>query len=128
MRAYRADAAGNRFVLIDGIAGQAPRDPAALAQRLCTDTAAGSFRPDGLLLCLAGGDSADVRMVLYNADGSRLPRDDAQQCCRCQQGESPGGGQVERSFKPHKYSASGKNQGQSRCQSPPCIDREPPST
>ena len=71
MRAYRADAAGNRFVLIDGIAGQAPRDPAALARRLCTDPNGGSFRPDGLLLCLAGGDSADVRMVLYNADGSR---------------------------------------------------------
>jgi len=71
MKAYRADAAGNRFVVIDGLAGPLPTDPGVLAQRLCAKIDVSGFCPDGLLLCLPGEEASAVRMVLFNRDGSR---------------------------------------------------------
>lgn len=75
MKAFSAEAAGNRFVLIDCVAGDAPADPAALALRCCAQPDSNGFRPDGVLLCLPGpesdGDGVAVGMALYNRDGSR---------------------------------------------------------
>jgi diaminopimelate epimerase len=71
MKAYRADAAGNRFVVIDGVSGPLPSDPAGLARRLCTQSDVSGFCPEGLLLCLPGEEASAVRMMLFNRDGSR---------------------------------------------------------
>ncbi len=62
----RIAAAGNRFALIDGFRDGPPADPDQLARRL-----AARYAVDGLLLLLPPRASGDVRMVLYNADGSR---------------------------------------------------------
>jgi diaminopimelate epimerase len=70
VRARLADGAGNRFLLVDALAGPAPRDPAAAARAACARELAPGFRADGLLV-LAPAQDADVAMVLYNADGSR---------------------------------------------------------
>jgi len=72
---------GNRFAMIDAITDPAPRDPAALARALCASAGAGASsspgasggagpRLDGLLLVLPAHSGGDVRMQLYNADGS----------------------------------------------------------
>jgi len=60
---------GNRFAIVDAITDPAPADPAALARALC---ARGGPAPrlDGLLLVLPPRAGGDVRMQLYNADGS----------------------------------------------------------
>lgn len=59
---------GNRFAMVDAITDPAPRDPAELARALCADDA----RPklDGVLFVLPAHAGGDVRMQLYNADGS----------------------------------------------------------
>lgn len=60
----------NDFVYVDARAGL-PADPAALASRLC-DRHRG-IGADGLILLLAprAGTTADCRMEIWNADGSR---------------------------------------------------------
>ncbi len=60
---------GNRFAVLDAVTDPAPRDPAALARALCASGGAGP-RLDGLLLVLPAQAGGDVRMQLYNADGS----------------------------------------------------------
>lgn len=60
---------GNRFAMLDAITQPAPKDPAALALALC-GPAQGAPKLDGLLLVLPGREGGDVRMQLYNADGT----------------------------------------------------------
>jgi diaminopimelate epimerase len=64
------EGAGNRFAVVDGIGGRVPADPAGLAQDLFEHPPLPGFRPDGLLMMLPDLE-ADVRMAVYNADGSR---------------------------------------------------------
>jgi diaminopimelate epimerase len=61
-------AAGNRFAVHDGFAGAALEDPGALARELC---ARAEPRLDGLLLLARPAAGGDVRMIVFNADGSR---------------------------------------------------------
>lgn len=70
LRGMRISGAGNRFLLLDGIAGQLPSDPAAFAREACSEQAADAFRPDGVLL-LDRDPEGQVRMVIHNADGTR---------------------------------------------------------
>lgn len=77
LRAWRADAAGNRFLLVD-LLDRGPAfddqadDWARLALEICRKSA-NEFSPDGLLLAApaAAGSAAVGRMVLFNRDGSR---------------------------------------------------------
>ncbi len=65
---------GNRFLLLDGMRGPVPDNPGGLALALCRAGSGPAFRPDGLLVLQRPspeGAPALVRMVLYNADGSR---------------------------------------------------------
>jgi diaminopimelate epimerase len=66
-------AAGNRFALVDGLAGDLPEDPAKLARSLCAKEWAEprGFRPDGLLMLVPPRGGGAFGMVLHNADGSR---------------------------------------------------------
>ncbi len=57
------EGAGNRFALIDAVGTPAPEDPSALARELASDV-------DGLLVLDRGSEPA-LRMVIYNADGTR---------------------------------------------------------
>lgn len=59
-------AAGNRFALLDGFRGEPPAGPGELARHL-----AARHGVDGLLLLLPPQEGGHVRMILYNADGSR---------------------------------------------------------
>ena len=64
------DATGNRFALVDGIADDTPDDPARLARELCGP----GDELHGLLLLTGPSPAAvqaDVRMQVWNADGSR---------------------------------------------------------
>ncbi|MFT4541575.1 MAG: diaminopimelate epimerase [Planctomycetota bacterium] len=62
--------AGNRFLVLDLWDGAELAGLPAEARRLCSASLAGKH-PDGLL-CLARSDSgAGLRMILFNADGSR---------------------------------------------------------
>ena len=58
-------AAGNRFAVLDAFEGE-PADPAALARELCE-----GHGLDGLLLGAAPRADGDVRMLVFNRDGSR---------------------------------------------------------
>lgn len=58
---------GNDFVFLDGPAALAVQDPAALARRVCNRRT--GIGADGLVLLLPS-DKADVRMRIFNADGS----------------------------------------------------------
>lgn len=58
-------AAGNRFAVLDVFEG-GPGDPAALARVTCAH-----FATDGLLLGAAPCAGGDVRMLVFNRDGSR---------------------------------------------------------
>ncbi len=60
---------GNRFAILDAVTQPAPRDPSALALALCARDEPGP-RLDGLLLVLPAHAGGDVRMQLYNADGT----------------------------------------------------------
>jgi len=69
----RISGAGNRFLLLDGILGALPSDPAAFAREACGEQADDSrdvFVPDGVLL-LDRDPHGDLRMVIHNADGTR---------------------------------------------------------
>jgi diaminopimelate epimerase len=70
MRFVKMHGIGNDFVVVDGAAEKVPGDPAALARRVC-DRHAG-IGADGLLLVLPPerGAEADLRMRVWNADGS----------------------------------------------------------
>jgi diaminopimelate epimerase len=70
MRFVKMHGIGNDFVVVDGAAEKVPGDPAALARRVC-DRHAG-IGADGLLLVLPPerGVEADLRMRVWNADGS----------------------------------------------------------
>lgn len=57
------DGAGNRFLLVDLLAGERPAEPASMARELGSGL-------DGLLL-LDRAPSGALRMVVHNADGSR---------------------------------------------------------
>jgi diaminopimelate epimerase len=61
---------GNRFAMLDAITQPPPRDPGALARALCSRENARGPHLDGLLIVLPGREGGDVRMQLYNADGS----------------------------------------------------------
>lgn len=63
----RLEGAGNRFLLVDALAGPPPQDPAALARAAC---ATDPFRPDGLLV-LGRARSGELCMAIFNRDGSR---------------------------------------------------------
>jgi diaminopimelate epimerase len=63
VRCYSA--AGNRFAVLAALERE-PRDPAGLARGLCERHAT-----DGLLLGAAPRAGGDLRMVVYNRDGSR---------------------------------------------------------
>lgn len=58
---------GNDFLYVDGCT-ELPAEPAALARRLCARTT--GVGADGLVV-LRASRVADLRMELYNADGSR---------------------------------------------------------
>lgn len=58
-------AAGNRFAVLDAFEGP-PDDPAAVARQLCR-----RHETDGLLLGAAPVAGGDVRMLVFNRDGSR---------------------------------------------------------
>ncbi len=60
-------ATGNRFALVDAVESAPPADPGALARRLCAEPA----RPLDGLLVVTRAPGADVRMLVFNADGSR---------------------------------------------------------
>ncbi len=66
-------AAGNRFALVDGLAGALPGDPAKFARALCSSEwkEPPGFRPDGLLMIVPPRGGGAFGMVLHNADGSR---------------------------------------------------------
>lgn len=59
---------GNDYVYLDVVAGDAPPDAPELARRI-SDRRTG-VGGDGLIL-VAPSEQADVRMIMYNADGSR---------------------------------------------------------
>ncbi len=61
------EADGNRFVLVDGLLGPLPSDPAAHARAVCHE---GTKVHDGVLH-LDRNQKGQLRMVLYNRDGSR---------------------------------------------------------
>lgn len=68
------EGAGNRFLLLNGMAGRVPDNPSGLAMVMCRATGGSAFRPDGLLVLQPHSKEmprAAVRMVLYNADGTR---------------------------------------------------------
>jgi len=58
---------GNRFLLVDGILGPSPDDPAALARE---SAARDPRHPDGVLLLDREGGGR-LRMTVFNRDGSR---------------------------------------------------------
>jgi diaminopimelate epimerase len=60
-------ATGNSFALVDAWSGGAPDDPAAAARELCQ--VGGGI--DGMLLLLPPRGAGNVRMEIWNADGSR---------------------------------------------------------
>ncbi len=64
----KMEGAGNDFVVLDAAAGDVPRIDAALAGRLC-DRRLG-VGADQLLVLREPSDRADVRMEIWNADGS----------------------------------------------------------
>ncbi len=73
LRGMRISAAGNRFLLLDGILGRLPSDPAGFAREACSERCAegpGAFAPDGILL-LDRDPGGELRMVVHNADGTR---------------------------------------------------------
>jgi diaminopimelate epimerase len=73
LRGMRISGAGNCFVLLDGISGRLPADPAAFAREACSQRDAdgpGAFLPDGVLL-LDRDPAGALRMVIHNADGTR---------------------------------------------------------
>lgn len=61
--------AGNRLLVLDGTRDLVPEDPSALAREL--GEASRENRPDGLMLVLPPEDGGDLKMVVYNVDGSR---------------------------------------------------------
>jgi diaminopimelate epimerase len=68
------EGAGNRFLLLNGFAGPVPDNPGGLAMVMCRAGGGSAFKPDGLLLLQRPSKDAPgaiVRMVLYNADGTR---------------------------------------------------------
>ena len=65
----RLSGAGNRFLLLDGIDGWLPTDPAAFARENCAECHTG-FRPDGVLI-LDRDPGGELRMVIHNVDGTR---------------------------------------------------------
>ncbi|MGC4003540.1 MAG: diaminopimelate epimerase [Pirellulales bacterium] len=67
MRFTKMQGAGNDYVYVDCFREKFPRDPAALAQRIA-DRHFG-VGGDGLIL-ICPSERADVRMRMYNADGS----------------------------------------------------------
>lgn len=71
--AFILSGAGNRFVLIDCMDGVEPPSVIDLARDLCDENLGQDGREgvDGLLLALPPEVGGDVKMVLYNADGSR---------------------------------------------------------
>lgn len=66
------EGAGNTFAVLDARA-EPSGDRAQLARRWCAAPPVEASIPklDGVLFVEAGGDQADCRMVIYNADGSR---------------------------------------------------------
>lgn len=60
--------AGNTFAMIDGFAGDLPRDLPGLARATCRDI---QPKLDGLLIAAKPVFGGDAAMVLYNADGTR---------------------------------------------------------
>ena len=73
LRGMRISGAGNRFLLLDGITGRLPSDPAAFAREACARRAMDgphAFLPDGILL-LDRNPAGELRMVIHNADGTR---------------------------------------------------------
>lgn len=58
---------GNDFIFLDGAHAQAVKEPAALAQRLCNRRT--GIGADGLVLLLPS-QTADIRMRIFNSDGS----------------------------------------------------------
>ncbi len=64
---------GNRFVLLNCLNESPPQDPAQLAQALCAPEPTHTPEPriDGLLLALPAEGTGDLKLVIYNADGSR---------------------------------------------------------
>ncbi len=63
----RLEGDGNRFLLVDHLAGQSVEDPSGHARRVCEDD---PFEPDGVLH-LDRDAGGQLRMVLFNRDGSR---------------------------------------------------------
>lgn len=63
----RLDGDGNRFLLVDHLAGDSVGDPAEHARQMCADGALGI---DGVLHLDRDGEGR-LAMVLYNRDGSR---------------------------------------------------------
>lgn len=68
MRFSKVEGAGNDFVCVDALNGESPDDPSALARDVC-DRRRG-VGADGLLL-IEPEPTADARMIVWNADGSR---------------------------------------------------------
>lgn len=71
--AFSLSGAGNRFVLLDCMDGVEPSNVIELARELCDQDLAQAGRQgvDGLMLALPAEVGGDVKMVLYNADGTR---------------------------------------------------------
>ena len=67
MRFTKYTGLGNDFVFLDGTTAEAVKNPAALARRVC-DRRLG-IGADGLVLLLPS-KTADVKMRIFNADGS----------------------------------------------------------
>jgi len=67
-RVVRLQATGNRFALFDAIEHEPPADLPALARRVCR---AEHVPLDDLLVVARSERGADVRMIVYNADGGR---------------------------------------------------------
>ncbi|MEO6595173.1 MAG: diaminopimelate epimerase [Planctomycetota bacterium] len=65
----KMEGAGNDYVFVDGIRGQMPMDRAPEVARRWSDRHFG-IGADGLIVLLRG-DRAPVRMLMWNADGSR---------------------------------------------------------
>jgi diaminopimelate epimerase len=64
----RLEATGNRFALLDALEHEPPADLPALARRVCR---AETAPLDGLLVVGRSDRGADVRMIVFNADGGR---------------------------------------------------------
>ena len=61
--------AENDYIFFDGMTGTLPRDPGALAKRICNRHA--GIGADGIICMVSPSDEfADVRMQIWNADGS----------------------------------------------------------